>query len=96
MSQLIFVIGIVALCVWVSGGAFKLNEKTERQKFEEKQLKKGQTCFCYCDCGNELISSNSLIKDTDFVYFKCSKCGHESKWDFDTPCPILIKESDNK
>lgn len=66
-------------------------KKTNKQKFEEKQLKKGQSCFCYCDCGNELISSNSLVKDTDYVYFKCSICGKESKWDFDVPCPILLK-----
>ena len=71
---------------------FLFNKKTDKQKFQEKQLKKGQTCFVYCDCGNELISSNSLLKDTDFVYFKCSKCGEESKWDFDVPCPIKIKE----
>ena len=31
-------------------------------------------------------------KQTTFVYYKCSKCGHESKWDFDTPCPILLEE----
>ena len=71
---------------------FKRNKKTEKQKFEEKQLKKGQSCFCYCGCGNELISSNSLIKDTDFVYCKCSKCGKKSKWDFDCPCPVLLNE----
>ena len=72
---------------------FKKNHKTEREKFEEKKLKKGQTTFCYCpNCDNELISSNSFIKDTDFVYYKCSKCGYESKWDFDFLCPILIKE----
>ena len=56
-----------------------------------------QRTFIYCPkCNNELIKNGNLIKDTDFVYFKCSKCGNESKWDFDTPCPILIKESDNK
>lgn len=70
--------------------AGKRNRKSERQKFEEKQLKKGQYTFCYCKCGNELISSNSFLRDTDFVYYKCSKCGKISKWDFDAPCPILI------
>lgn len=66
-------------------------KKTEREKFERKQLKKGQTTFCYCKCGNELTSSNSFIEDTDFVYYKCSKCGRKSKWDFDFPCPILVE-----
>lgn len=44
-----------------------------------------QKTFIYCPkCNNELIKNGNLIKDTDFVYFKCIK------WDFDTPCPILI------
>ena len=55
--------------------------------------KKKQTTFVYCPkCNNELVKNGDLIKDTDFVYYKCSKCGHESKWDFDTPCPILLEE----
>lgn len=75
---------------------FRKSKKSEKQKFEEKQLKKGQTCFCYCPkCDNELISSNSFIEDTDYVYYKCSKCGTKSKWDFDFPCPILL-ESEEK
>lgn len=75
---------------------FRKNKKTERQKFEEKKLKKGQYTFCYCKCGNELISSNSFLKDTDFVYYKCSKCGRISKWDFDFPCPILVDSEVNE
>jgi len=55
--------------------------------------KKKQNTFCYCPkCNNELISSNSFIKDTDFVYYKCNKCGQESKWDFDFPVPILVEK----
>lgn len=49
-----------------------------------------QTTFCWCECGNELCSSDSLVKDTDFVYYKCSNCGIESKWNFDAPCPIKL------
>ena len=56
--------------------------------------KKKQTTFVYCPkCNNELVKNGDLIKDTDFVYYKCNKCGHESKWDFDTPCPILLEEN---
>ena len=52
-----------------------------------------QTTFVYCpQCNNELVKNGNLIKDTDFVYYKCSKCGQESKWCFDTPCPILMTE----
>lgn len=53
---------------------------------------KKQTTFCYCPkCNNELCSSGSFIKDTDFVYYKCSECGLGTKWLFDAPAPILIK-----
>ena len=55
--------------------------------------KNKQTTFCYCpNCGNELISSNSFVKDEYYVCYKCSKCGKETKWIFDTPVPILIKD----
>lgn len=55
-----------------------------------------QKTFCWCDCGNELCSSDShtgsgLIRIQDgFEFYKCSKCGEESRWDFDAPCPIKI------
>lgn len=53
---------------------------------------KKQKTFVYCPkCNNELVRNGNLIKDTDFVYYRCSKCGHESKWDFDAPCPILVE-----
>ena len=71
---------------------FNLFKKNKKNKFEEKQVKKGQTTFCYCKCGNELISSKSCLMDTDFVYFQCYKCKKISKWDFDAPCPILVKD----
>lgn len=44
--------------------------------------------FCWCECGNELCSTDSFVKDTDFVYYKCSQCGKESRWDFDAPAPL--------
>lgn len=54
--------------------------------------KSKQTTFCYClKCNNELISSNSLVSDEEFVTYKCSACGTESVWDFDAPVPILIR-----
>lgn len=52
-----------------------------------------QTCYAWCSCGNELtFDDKSFVEDTDFVYYKCSKCNRESKWDFDAPAPILIEE----
>lgn len=49
-----------------------------------------QKTFVFCTCNNELTSTNSFVKDTDLVYYKCSECGEESRWDFDAPCPIKI------
>ncbi len=68
--------------------------KNNKEKYEKTLYKKTkQSTFIYCPkCDNELISSNSFVKDTDYVYYKCSNCRYESKWDFDFPCPILIKE----
>lgn len=55
-----------------------------------------QTTFIWCDCGNELCSTNSHtgsglqgIQD-GFEFYKCSKCGEESRWDFDAPVPIKL------
>lgn len=50
-----------------------------------------QTLWCWCPgCQKDLVSSNSFVKDTDFVYYKCTNCGHESKWDFDTYGPAVV------
>lgn len=66
--------------------------RLDRQEYQEKLHKEGQNTFVYCsECDNELISSNSFVKDTDFVYYKCSNCGTETKWDFDFLCPILVE-----
>lgn len=65
----------------------------DKKEYQELQHKRGQNTFIYCPkCDTELISSNSFVKDTDYVYCRCRNCGTESKWDFDAPCPILIKE----
>lgn len=55
-----------------------------------------QKTFCWCDCGNELCSSGSYqsmcySSNGNFERYKCSKCGAESKWDFDAPCPIKVE-----
>ena len=59
---------------------------------KDEKYRKQQRTYVYCPkCNNELVKNGNLIKDTDFVYYKCSKCGHESKWDFVAPCPILVE-----
>lgn len=61
--------------------------------FKNKQIKNEQITFCYCPiCKNELTSSNSFIKEDIYVYYKCSKCKKETKWDFDVPVPIIIND----
>lgn len=74
--------------------------KLNKEEYQKELLKRGQHTFIYCPkCNTELISSNSIVKDTDFVYCKCQFCNTKSKWDFDAPCPILVdydkKEDDN-
>ena len=49
-----------------------------------------QGTFVWCDCGNELISTNSFVSDTDLVRYKCSKCGVESGWNFDCLAPFRV------
>lgn len=62
--------------------------------WKEKQIKKNQKTFIWCDCGNELCSSNSFVSDTyeedgNHVRYKCSRCGLEQDYDFDmAPVPI--------
>lgn len=50
-------------------------------------------CFLKCDCGNELITSDSFVSDTtEGVRYKCTDCKKESLWNFDrAPVPIRIK-----
>lgn len=53
-----------------------------------------QRTFVWCDCGNELCSSDSLVSDTKEygVHYKCSQCGEEQWYDFDAPVPYRIKD----
>lgn len=64
---------------------------------KERNRYNNQITKCFCPrCDNELCGSNSYINlynDLNRLeYFKCSKCGEESKWDFDCIAPLLIKE----
>lgn len=58
-----------------------------------------QSTFIWCDCGNELCSTESFdeyenLSDSDLVHYKCSKCGEKSEWDFEAPVPIRIYPKD--
>ena len=65
-----------------------------KEEYQKLRLRQGQRTFIYCPkCDNELISSNSFVKDTDFVYYKCINCGAKSKWDFDFLTPILVEDN---
>lgn len=66
--------------------------RLDKPEYQEKLLKQGQRTFVYCPhCETELISSNSFVADTDYVYYKCANCKTETKWDFDFLCPILVE-----
>lgn len=67
-------------------------EKEIEQK-ERKHLLK-QTCFVYCPkCTNELTLDSHDRTSEYLEYYKCSRCGEESAWDFDiAPVPIRVKD----
>ena len=89
IEMLKFVIWYVVLaeiCIFVGYLIVIISNK------KDEKYRRQQNTYVYCPkCNNELVKNGNLIKDTDFVYYKCSKCGHESKWYFDAPCPILVK-----
>lgn len=79
-------IRVVSLLVFIVSGAIISNLliNTKRKK---------QTTFIYCcNCGNELVSSDSFVKDEDgIVTYKCSQCGLVNKYDFiHYPVPARI------
>lgn len=57
-----------------------------------------QTTFIWCECGNELCSTNSwveyespeIVELEGVEVYRCSKCNEISKWDFGAPAPIRI------
>ena len=74
----------------------KMNEIWKLIKY--KWQTRNQKTFCYCPiCRNELCSTNSylfyrLCEEGGFEFYKCSRCGCQSKWNFDiAPAPILIE-----
>ena len=71
--------------------------------FEQKRIKAGQTCFIYCECGNELISSNSFVEDIidkdhdNHVKYICTKCDKFHDYNFDiAPVPINWNQLESK
>lgn len=59
-----------------------------------------QKTFCWCDCGNELCSTDSydyyrnLGDSNTIIYYKCTKCNECSEWDFGAPVPIRLYPRD--
>lgn len=57
-----------------------------------------QRTFCWCDCGNELCSSDSHIGSGDpliqsgFEFYRCSSCFKETRWMFDAPVPFRMPD----
>ena len=53
------------------------------------------SCACYCPgCGIDLVSSDGISwhDDGHVVLYWC-RCGRKSRWYFDSPVPILLKEA---
>lgn len=82
-----------------------LLERNRINSGRSKEEFKRQRNFIYCpECQNELISgrgysSERLIgmdKDRLLEWFKCNECKTITKWDFDTPTPILVEKVEDK
>lgn len=72
------------------GVGFYFYFKMIAKKYDEPT----QRTACYCpECNNELISSGSFVSDEKYVVYQCSKCGDVSKWYFDAPVPILVRNN---
>jgi hypothetical protein len=75
---------------------FRLRDFFKAIKARNKYNNQGTKCFCP-KCDNELCGSGSYIDNmcdqNRFEHYKCSKCGKESKWDFDMPCPFLVEDT---
>lgn len=61
-------------------------------KLFKQKSKYTQHTFCYCDCGNELVSNHKSVADNDgVVEYICGKCGKKTVWLFDiAPAPIRV------
>ena len=53
----------------------------------------GRTQALCPGCHKDLVSSVSNYWDDGLVYYTCSNCGVQSRWDFDAPIPILLASS---
>lgn len=59
-------------------------------KIKRKKIK--QTLWVYCPgCKEDLCSNGSFVKDEEFVEYKCTNCGRDSRWDFDRFGPVVVE-----
>ena len=70
-----------------------VTEWLRRRRFE-----KTRTSWVYCpSCREDLNGLNAedhfVSDDARGVTYVCRACGTESLWQFDTPCPLLIRTS---
>lgn len=63
-----------------------------KQFLLRRKSAKLQRTYCWCPiCDEDLCSNESFVSDTDLVRYECTNCGCRSAWDFDAPCPLLIR-----
>lgn len=79
---------------WINRKPLKNEVVLKRECYKSRFKQQEQRTFCYCPkCKNELCGTDSFVRDADYVYYKCSCCGEESKWDFDTwMVPMVVDD----
>jgi hypothetical protein len=69
-----------------------------RERLRRWRLRRKQHTFVYCPtCRFELVAGGKwmgqLVTDPSIEAYACARCGTFSEWHFDSPAPILVRQT---
>lgn len=73
--------------------------KCEKRDYKKvNKWKMNPTNYCWCPkCGNDVARDSFVSNNQGLVVYKCSRCNHESTWDFTiAPIPILLGDEEDE